>query len=238
VNQAAVRELFHGENPVGRILHTGNSDVHIVGIVGDTPYRDRRQEVPPTLFESGLQRNGYGGHHIVMRTNVPVARLESAVRDAVSRVHPDLPVPKLRTQTGILAESSARERVFTQLLTLFGLFSLLLASIGLYGVTSYSVTRRTSEIGVRMAVGARDGQILWMILRQVGTLAVLGLLVGVPLSLALGPLVGSLLYGVTPTDPITVALAGSTMVAVALAAGLVPALRASRMDALEALRAE
>jgi predicted lysophospholipase L1 biosynthesis ABC-type transport system permease subunit len=238
VNQTAVRELFHGENPVGRILHVGSTDVRIVGIVGDMPYQSRRAEIQPTLYESALQRNGYGGHHIVLRTNVPAARLEPEVREAVSRIHPDLPVPELRTQTGIMAESSARERVFTQLLTLFGLFALLLASIGLYGVTSYSVTRRTSEIGVRVAVGARGTQILWMILRQVAILAGIGLLVGVPLSLALGPLVGSLLFGVAPTDPVTVVLAGVTMVGVAMAAGLLPALRASRLDALEALRAE
>jgi ABC-type antimicrobial peptide transport system permease subunit len=137
-----------------------------------------------------------------------------------------------------MAESSARERVFTQLLTLFGLFALLLASIGLYGVTSYAVTRRTSEIGVRVAVGARSPQIIWMILRQVAILAGIGLLVGVPMSLALGPLVGSLLFGVAPSDPVTVALAGLTMVGVALGAGLLPALRASRLDALQALRTE
>jgi predicted permease len=238
VNRTAVREIFHGENPVGRLLHVGNSDVRITGIVGDTPYQTRRAEIPPTLFESALQRGGYGGHHIVLRTNVPAARLEPAVRDVVSRVHPDLPVPELRTQTGIMAESSARERVFTQLLTLFGLFALLLASIGLYGVTSYAVTRRTSEIGVRVAVGARSPQILWMILRQVAILAGIGLLVGVPMSLALGPLVGSLLFGVAPSDPVTVALAGLTMVGVALGAGLLPALRASRLDALQALRTE
>jgi len=238
VNQAAVQELFRGENPVGRILRAGGSDVRIIGVIGDTPYRNRRAEPPPTLFESALQRNGFGGHHIVLRTNVPAARLEPVVRDAVKRIHPDLPVPELQTQTGIIAKSNARERVFTRLLTLFGLFALLLASIGLYGVTSYSVTRRTSEIGVRVAVGARGGQILWMILRQVGILAGIGLLAGVPLSLALGPLVGSLLFGVAPMDPVLVALAGATMVGVALGAGLLPALRASRLDALQALRSE
>ena len=120
-------------------------------------------------------------------------------------------------------------------LTIPGLF---LASIGLYGVTSYSVSRRTSEIGVRVAVGARSPQILWLVLRQVAALAGLGLLVGVPLSLALGPLMGSLLFGVAPSDPLTVALAGLTMVGVALAAGFFPALRASRLDAILALRME
>jgi hypothetical protein len=171
VNKAAVRELFGGESPVGQILHLGGRDVQIVGVVGDTPYQNRRDPVPPTLFESALQRRGYGGHHIVMRTDLPAAQLEPAVREAVFQVDADLPVPELQTQTGIMAEASARERVFTNLLTLFGAFALLLASIGLYGVTSQSVARRTSEIGVRVAVGARGSQILWMILRQVAFLA-------------------------------------------------------------------
>jgi len=238
LNQTAVRELFGGESPVGRIVQVRNQDIRIVGVVEDTPYRNLREPVPATLHESALQQNGFGGHHIILRTNVAAARLEPAVREAVYHVHPDLPVPELQTQTGILAESSAKERVFTQLLTLFGLFALFLASIGLYGVTSYSVSRRTSEIGVRVAVGARSPQILWLVLRQVAVLAGLGLLVGVPLSLALGPLVGSLLFGVVPSDPLTVTLAGLTMVGVALAAGFIPAFRASRLDAIRALRAE
>jgi len=238
VNAAAVREIFHGENPVGRMLHLSHRDVRIIGVIGDTPYQRRRDPVPPTLYESALQRNGYGGHNIVMRTDRPVGRLEAEVREAVHRVHPDLPVPELQTQTGIMAATGARERVFTQILTLFGAFALLLASIGLYGVTSYSVTRRTSEIGVRVAVGAQGREILWLVLRQVAVLAAVGLVVGIPLSFALGPLVGSLLFGVAPTDPVTVALAGATMVAVALGAGFLPAWKASRMDALTSLRAE
>jgi len=238
VNQAAVEELFHGESPVGQVLHLNNRDVRIVGVVGDMPYENRRDPPPPTLFESALQRSGFGGHHIVMRTNVPAARLEPAVREAVFQVNPDLPVPELQTQTGIMAEASARERVFTNLLTLFGVFALFLASIGLYGVTSQTVARRTSEIGVRMAVGARGPQILWMILRQVALLAGVGILVGVPSSLALGPLVGSLLFGISPSDPLAVTLAGLIMAAVALGAGFLPALRASRVDPLQALRTE
>jgi len=238
VNQAAVMELFGGESPVGQILHLSSRDVRIVGVVGDTPYQNRRDPVPPTLYESALQRNGFGGHHILMRTNTPAARLEPAVREAVFRVHPALPVPELRTQTALLAEASARERVFAGLLSLFGVFALLLASIGLYGVTSQTVARRTSEIGVRVAVGARQEQILWMILRQVGLLAGVGILVGVPLSVALGPLVRSLLFGVASSDPLTVAVAGVAMAAVALGAGFLPALRGSRVDPLEALRTE
>jgi ABC-type antimicrobial peptide transport system permease subunit len=121
---------------------------------------------------------------------------------------------------------------------LFGMFALMLASIGLHGVTSYSVSRRTSEIGVRVAVGARPDQILSLVLRQVVVLAGLGLLIGVPVALAASPLVGSLLYGVAPTDPVAIISASAVMLVVAIGAGLLPALRAARVDALVALRTE
>jgi len=202
------------------------------------PYRTRRDPVPPTLYPSALQRNGWGGHHVVLRTDVGLGRLERAVREAVYQVNSDLPVPELRTQAELMAQSSAKVHEFTLLLSIFGAFALLLASIGLHGVTAYSVTRRTSEIGVRTAVGARPGQILWLVLRQVVVLAGIGLLVGVPGSLVAGRLVRSLLYGVAPTDPRAVVSAATLMLAVALSAGLLPAWRAARMDALRALKVE
>lgn len=238
VNETAARVLFGGASPVGRLFHIGGRDVHIVGVVNDMPYRNQRDEVPPTLYESALQREGYGGHHVAVRTDVPPAQLEPLIRAAVTRVDPDLPVPELRAQTAVMAQTNSKERVFSQLLVVFGGFALLLASIGLHGVTSYAVTRRTSEIGVRVAVGARPGQVLWLILRQVLGLAVIGLVVGVPASVLAAPLVGSLLYGVAPTDPSTIAGAALVLVVVAVAAGLIPALRAARMDALSALRVE
>jgi hypothetical protein len=239
VNETAVGELFGGASPVGRVLDAGGGrQVTIVGVVNDTPYRSRRAAVPATLYESALQRDGYGGHNVVLRTDVPVAQLEAPIREAVYRIDPDLPVPRIRSQTEIMAQSTARERVFTQLLTLFGAFALFLAAIGLHGVTSYSVTRRTSEIGVRLAVGARPGQILWMVLRQVVMLAGAGLVVGVPLSLWAAPVAGTLLYGVEPTDWATIVAGAAVMVLVAAGAGLLPAARAARLDAAVALSTE
>jgi ABC-type antimicrobial peptide transport system permease subunit len=153
-------------------------------------------------------------------------------------VDPDIPVPRIREETEIIAQAGAKERAFTQLLTVFGAFALFLAAIGLHGMTSYAVTRRTSEIGVRMAVGAAPGRILWMVLRQVVVLCGIGLVVGVPAALAAAPLVGSLLFGVAPGSPGTIAVAALVMVTVAVGAGLVPALRAAGLDPVEALRRE
>jgi predicted permease len=238
LNETAVTEIFGGVDPVGRLLMVSGRQIEIIGVVNDTPYRNRRDPVPATLHESALQRNGYGGHNVVVRIEGTVGSVEPALRDAVAQVDPDLPLPEIRSQTALMAESSARERVFSQLLTLFGGFALLLASIGLYGVTSYSVARRTSEIGVRVAVGARPGQILSLVLIRVVVLAAAGLVVGIPASFMVGPLVASLLYGVASSDAASVASAALVMLAVAVAAGLLPALRAARLDVRTALHAE
>jgi hypothetical protein len=238
VNQAAIREIFGGRSPVGRTLRTGGLDVQIVGVVNDMPYRNARDPVPSTLYQSAFQRKPWGGYHVFLRTGTALARLEGPLRAAVAEIDPDIPVPRIRTQTELIAQAGAKERAFTQLLTVFGGFALLLASIGLDGVTSYAVTRRTNEIGVRVAVGATPGEILWMVLRQVVVLAVAGLMVGVPAAMAGAPFVRSLLYGVAPTSPVAIAAAATVMLATAVGAGLLPALRAARLDPLVALRRE
>lgn len=238
VNETAVTTLFDGRGAIGRVIRAGGVDVEVVGIVNDTPYRSRRAGVPPTLYESALQRSGYGGHNVVLRVDGPTASLEPVIRSAVAEVNRDVPVPEIRSQSALMAQTSAKERVFTQLLSVFGGFALLLASIGLHGVTSYSVTRRTGEIGVRVALGARPRQILRLVLGQVLTLAVIGLVAGVPLSIAVGPVVGSLLFGVVPSDPVSVGSAAVVMLSVAVVAGLMPALRAARVDPQTALRTE
>ncbi len=238
VNEMAVQKLFGGSNPIGQSLRIGEKDVVVIGVVADSRYQSQRDQIPSTIYDAALQRPGWGGHHIVLRTSVPVARLEPEIRAAVARVDHDLPVPEIRAQTAIVEQTNAREHVFTQLLTMFGALALLLASIGLHGVTAYSVTRRTSEIGVRVAVGARPAQVLWLVLRQVVVLVVAGLLIGVPVSLAAGRSVRSMLFGVAPNDALMLAAATAVMVAVALAAGMLPALRAARLDPLTALRTD
>jgi predicted permease len=240
LNETAVRELFGGASPIGRVIRRSDTDpgVQIVGVIGDSRYDRQRAPLRPTMYDAALQRAGYGGHNIVLRTAVVPARLEPAIRRAVADVNPDLPVPELRTQLDNIARTSARERLFTQLLTLFGAFALLLASIGLHGITAYSVSRRTSEIGVRMAVGAQPVQVLWLVLRQVAVLAVVGLALGIPASLAAGPLIASLLFGVAPTEVSMLVMGALVMLVVAIAAGAQPALRAARLDPLVALRTE
>ena len=238
VNQAAVRALFEGRSPIGRSLRLPDDEIQIVGVINDMPYRSLRDPVPPTIYQSAFQRAAWGGYHVFIRTDVPIARLEQSLRAAVAEIDPAIPVPRIRTETEIVSQSGARERAFTQLLTLFGAFAVFIAALGLHGITSYAVTRRTSEIGVRVAVGAAPHQILWMVLRQVILLAAIGLVVGIPAAIAAAPLVRSLLYGVAPASAGSIGAAAFVMLLVAVGAGLLPARRAARLDPVEALRRE
>jgi predicted permease len=238
LNQLAARRMFGDVSPVGQVLQFSNGPVEIVGVVSDARYDRQRADVRPTLYPSALQRAGYGGHFVVIRTAGPVGAVESDLRRAVAVVSPDLPVPEIKTQDAQIREQSMRERVFAQMLSLFGGFVLLLACIGLHGVTAYSVARRTNEIGVRMALGASPSQVLGLVLRYVALLAGIGLAVGVPAALWIAPLFGSLLFGVQPTDVPVLVISAAVMCLVALAAGWLPARRAAQLDPLKALRSE
>jgi ABC-type antimicrobial peptide transport system permease subunit len=165
-------------------------------------------------------------------------RLAPSIREVVARADAGLPVSDLRTQSAQIATHVSRERTFARLLLVFSGFALLIACIGLYGVTSFAVARRRSEMGVRLALGARPDQILWLVVRQVLVLAAGGLAVGLLLAYWLTPVIGSMLYGLEPTDATTLTLAGALMLLVAAAAGWLPALRAARTDALASLAAD
>jgi ABC-type antimicrobial peptide transport system permease subunit len=175
---------------------------------------------------------------VVLRASVPAAALRPAIEDAVRRVDPALPISGFKTQTEQIDETIGKERVFARLLTVFGGFALVLACIGLHGVTSYSVSRRTSELGVRLALGAQRSQVLWLVLRQVVLLAIIGLAIGLPVAWMAGSTVSAFLFGVEPTDPLTIAVSALVMFGVAVAAGAIPARRASRLHAITAMRTE
>jgi predicted permease len=238
VNEAAVRLLFGGASPIGRQLALGGRRMEVVGVVGDTRYRDRRGTNEPIVFPSALQRGGYRGHRVVVRTSLRTDAIAGPIQRAVAGIDRGLPVPDVRMHAELRDQADLRARVFTQLLGAFSLFALLLATIGVYGVTAYSVARRTSEIGLRVALGATPRQMMWLIVRDVAMLASCGAIAGVPLALAVTPLLASLLFDVAPGDPATVAAAAGAMLAVALAAGVLPARRASALDPLTALRTE
>jgi predicted permease len=237
INRTAAKQLFDGASPIGQRFKIGTREVEIVGVSADAKYDALRNDVPPTMLQSYQQRQ-MGSMHVVVRAQVPVATLRPAIERAVQDVDPSLPITEFRTQEEQIEQSIGKERIFTRLLTTFGMFALLLACIGLHGVTSYSVARRTSEFGIRLALGAQRSQLLWLVLRQVVILAIVGLAIGLPAAWLAGPAVRSLLFGLEPNDTTTIVVSAIVMASVAMLAGLWPARRAARMEALAALRSE
>lgn len=235
VNQEASRRYFGG-SPIGKRFRAGRRDVEIVGVAADAKYDGVRSGVEPTIFDPYMQRAFNRELNIVVRATTRGRPLEAELRRAVADIAPSTPIVGMRTQSEQIALLAGRERLLARLLTLFGTFALVLACIGLYGATAYSVARRTSEIGLRVALGATREHVLWMILRSVFVLTAAGLAVGAAVSTISGRLLQSLLFELEPTDPLTIAAAAAIMFAVSLAAGALPARRAARIEPLIALR--
>jgi ABC-type antimicrobial peptide transport system permease subunit len=239
LNQTAARQLFPGQSPIGgRILMTyGSRDIEVIGVVADSKYDGLRNAVEPTVLLSYLQMPT-GSMTVAVRSPASAAALRAPIEAALRDVDPSLPIAGYKTQVDQIEQTIGRERVFSRLLTVFGGFALLLACVGLHGVTSYSVARRTSEIGIRMALGAQRSRVVWLVLRQVAILSAAGLAIGIPIAWLAAPVTGPFLYGLPARDPLTILAAAVLLVAVAFVAGLRPARRAARMEALAALRSE
>jgi predicted permease len=239
INQAAVSALFGNAPPLGRRLTILGADTEVVGIVRDTKYDSVRKATTPTMFLPFLQTSGpltLGAMYVVARTNVAPAMVTGALRSVIADVDRDVPISRMKTQTDQIQESLSTEFAFTRLLLAFAAFALFLACIGLHGLTAYAVARRTSEIGLRIALGAQRSDVLWLILRQVVVVTIVGLVVGIPLAMAGGTAVASLLYGVKPLDLPSLLIATVLMTVVAGLAAYVPARRAARLEPLIALR--
>jgi predicted permease len=243
VNQVLVRKYFGGENPIGRQLTytlgpNGSFTTEIVGVAGDAKYTDLRGPVPPTLYLPALQQLG-GAASFALRLGVPdAAAIFPAIRAAVREIDPALPALDLRTQDEQIDRLHAQELLFARLSGFFGLLALALACVGLYGLMSYSVLRRTAEIGLRMALGALPSQVMGMMLRESVALVSAGVVAGTAAAYGLSRLVASMLYGLSPTDPLTYASVAAILMTIATAASAVPARRAARLQPTEALREE
>jgi predicted permease len=244
VNEAFARMLLNGANPVGRSfwIEKTPSDpetrYEIVGWVKDTKYGELREEFVPIIYLPTAQtpRQGAGGQFLI-RSSLPQAEIVAAVRRVLAETNPAIGVSFQGFKT-MIEESVLRERLLATLSGFFGLLALLLACIGLYGILSYNVSSRTSEIGIRMALGARRRDVLWLVLREALLMVIIGLAVGLPMIWAVTRLASTLLFGLTPTDPVSLLLAALLMIAVAMMAGYLPARRATRVDPMVALRYE
>lgn len=240
INQAAARKFFRNENPVG--LRYGGSvettgEIEIVGVVRDVKYASLRDAPPPTIYIPYLQR-GPDGLIFTVRTAADPASLMPAIRRAISEINPNIPVVTIETQASQIERRFAQEKVLAQAYTIFAGIALFVAAIGLFGLMSYNVSRRTREIGIRMAIGAQRPEVLSLVLRESLVLVFAGVAIGVAVALGAGRLIASQLFGLEPTDLGTILSAIALLFAVAAVAGYVPARRATRVDPMVALRYE
>jgi predicted permease len=242
VSQSLAAQLFQNENVTGRHVHITTQpkwqDVVIVGIVSDASLYDIRKHAPPTLYVPGTQYGDYmGWSEMLVQTKIAPAAMAEAVGHAVESMGHEY-VTGVTTVSQEINRSLLQQRIVAMLSGFFGGVALLLAAIGLYGLMAYNVTRRTREIGIRMALGAEKGDVRWMVLRETLLLTAFGLVIGLPCALGASRLIASMLYGIRPSDPATLTVASVVLVAVSAMAGWLPARRAMRVDPMVALRYE
>jgi predicted permease len=240
VNAAAAKRYFPGENPVGKRFGTSpetSGQNEIVGVVSDVKYNSVRDDAPPTMYQPYLQTRLTAPSYLIRTTGEPMS-VVSSLREAVRQVDPNVPMLNVTTQMEQIEQRLVQEKLFAQAYAIFGGLALLIASIGLFGLMSYSVARRTNEIGIRMALGAHPQAVRRMVLSESMTLVAVGVGLGVAIALAASRLVAALLFGIAATDPVTIGLAMAVMLTVAALAGYLPARRASRVDPMVALHEE
>ena len=242
-NEKFVKHYWGGRNAIGRRIGFGGNPgtttpIEIVGVVGDAKYMNLRDAVPRQLFFPYMESDFVGSMNAYIRTTREPEQMFQTLRRTVAGMDSNLPLYRIRTLNQQLDESLLNERLIATLSAVFGLLATVLAMIGLYGVMAYTVTQRTREIGIRMALGALTGNVVWLVMREVVLLVGIGVAIALPAAWGLSRLVQTQLFGIAPHDPATIALATFTLAVVACAAGYIPALRAARVDPLHALRYE
>jgi predicted permease len=236
INETLAKNLWPGEDPIGKIVRADDPDRTVVGVVGDVHHMALEQASGNEFYIPMRQTQDYGTVDLVVRTSMPTAELASRLREALRPIEPDLPTATMRTLQTMVDRAVSPRRFVVWLLGGFAGFALVLASLGIYAVISYSVSQRTQEIGIRMALGASAEMLQRTILLQTLGLAAIGMVVGVVASWALARTLSGLLFGVTSSDPVTFAGMLVILTGVAALAGYLPARRASRIDPMEALR--
>ncbi len=243
VNQKFVKRYFGNADPLGRHIGMGidpgtKTDIEIVGVAGDTKYESMRDEIPYELYIPNDQKTFANGGTVYVRASGDPARAFTMLRNEVRAVDPNVPLYDMRTLSDQLEISLLTERLLATLSSIFGVLATLLAALGLYGVMAFMVARRTREIGIRMALGAGRRAVLWMVLRETLTLAAIGVAIGLAGAYAVTRLIQTQLFGVQPSDLLTMAVASLGIACVTAIAGFVPARRATAIDPMLALRWE
>jgi predicted permease len=237
VSERFVKEFFAGQNPIGRMVRNNDILYRIVGVCGDVRFTRARLPAPPLFYRPFTQAaNEPGSLTFEVRTALDGTAIVNSVRQAVRSIDRDLPIYNLRTQRAQIDATIARERLFVMLTVAFGGLALVLSATGIYGTVAHSVARRTSEIGIRLALGADPGRVRLMVLREASSPAAAGAVIGLAAAAVLTRYVQAMLFGVTPLDPLTLSAAAAIMLGVAMLSGWLPARRASRLDPIVALR--
>jgi len=240
VNQTFVRQFLKDKNPIGQYFGYDAANDHrfqIVGVVRDARVNDVRESAPPMIYHS-IEQDVIDAEALDIRTFADPSQLILQVIRAVRSVDPNLPIGGIATLAEQVSSNLAQQRLIARLTTIFGVLALGLACLGLYGVMSYTVAQRTSELGIRLALGSTRWKMLCLVLQESLMVIGAGILVGVGLSLAGTRLVSSMLFGLSPHDPVTLAAAAVMLLLVSIAAGLLPAWRAAHVDTVVALRHE
>jgi predicted permease len=240
VNEAFARHYFPGQNPVGQYLSATvtrpPADLQVVGVVKDTITDGLREAAPETVYVAFLQ-HPHNEANLEIRAAGSLSQVSAAIRKVLQPRLPSAPV-EVRALSEQVEGSLTQERMMATLASGFGVLALVLACVGLYGLLAYSVARRTKELGIRMALGAQRRGMIAMVVRNAAGLVLVGIALGLPAAWAVSRLVKSMLFGLTPTDPGTIAAAAIILAAAALVAAYLPARRASRVDPMTALRHE
>ena len=245
VNEEFAKRRFAGRNPLGQTLSVEGTcpmcSIEIVGVSANALYGDLKETAPPTVFLSFAQQGGWASVNEMvyeLRTAGNPLNYVRPVRDLAQRADHRVPVFDVKTQSARIDQTISQEITFARLCTAFAILALAIACVGLYGTLSYNVARRTSEIGIRVALGAQRARVVWMVLREVLILSAVGLAIGLPATYAASTVVETFLFGMKPNDPLALAGSVATMVSAAILAGYLPARNASRIDPMVALRQE
>jgi putative ABC transport system permease protein len=243
INETMARTYFPDRDPIGRRIQTGqydpaNQGATVVGVVEDVKYAGLNEKVDFGIYTPFQQNLWWRSMFLTVKTKGDPLAMANSIRNEVWKIDGDLPVSQIKTMNQLVSESVSTPRTYTMLLGLFGAVAMLLATVGIYGVMSYTVSQRTREIGVRMAMGARRIDVLTMVVKQGMKLSVIGIAIGSIASLAFSWVMSSLLFEVSTTDPLTFVAIAALLTTVALVACYIPAYRATKVDPLAALRSE